>query len=75
VKRIRVRSSAIATVAYSRSKELLEIEFSNGNRYRYRGVPATVYEELMTAPSRGHYFLERIRDSYPAERLEPAGRG
>jgi hypothetical protein len=69
MKRIPVRSSVISSVAYSRSKGLLEIEFSNGNRYRYRGVPDTVYEELMTAPSRGHYFLERIRDAYPAEKL------
>jgi hypothetical protein len=69
MKRIHVRSSAISSVAYSRSKGLLEIEFTSGNRYRYRGVPDTVYEELMTAPSRGNYFLERIRDAYPAEKL------
>jgi len=67
MKRIHVRSSVIDTVAYSRSKALLEVEFTNGRRYRYRGVPDTVYEELMTAPSRGHYFLEKIRDVYPAE--------
>src|SRR5690348_9007608 len=54
MKRVHVRSSVIDTVAYSRSKAVLEVEFTNGRRYRYRGVPDTVYEELMTAPSRGH---------------------
>jgi hypothetical protein len=74
MKRVNVRSSVISSVGYSRSKGLLDIEFSNGNRYRYRGVPDTVYEELMTAPSHGHYFLERIRDVYLAQKLEPATR-
>jgi hypothetical protein len=69
MKHISVRSSVIDTVAYSRSKELLEIGFASGQRYRYRGVPDVVYEGLMMAPSRGTYFLENIRDVYPAERI------
>jgi hypothetical protein len=71
MKRVHVRSSVIDTVAYSRKKGLLEIGFTNGLRYRYRGVPDVVYEELMTAPSRGKYFLRKIRDAYPAERVSP----
>jgi hypothetical protein len=69
MKRIHVRSSVIDTVVYSRSKGVLEIGFTSGRRYRYRGAPDVVYEELMTAPSRGRYFQEKIRDVYPAERL------
>jgi hypothetical protein len=37
--------------------------------YRYAGVPRNVYERLMTAASKGHYFNETVRERFVGEQL------
>ncbi len=63
-----VSSSAIASVGYEPATLTLEIEFHSGAVYRYLGVPERVYHELLAADSKGTYFVEAIRDSYPCAR-------
>ena len=58
-------SSVLAAVAYDRTRELLQLEFHNGSSYRYFGVPATVYEALLSARSRGSYFNRAVRGRFP----------
>lgn len=64
-----VPSSAIAAVGYSKRRQILEIEFLNGAIYRYTGVPRSVHQKLMTAPSKTHYYLEFIKGNYPSLRI------
>lgn len=63
-----VESSNLKSVGYDEGSQVLEIEFRNGRVYRYTGVPRSVYQDLMRAPSLGRYFIANIRDDYGYER-------
>jgi hypothetical protein len=67
--RLPVESSMMWSVGYDASRVVLEIEFDGGSVYEYYGVPAAVYEGLMSAKSHGHYFDEFIRDRYEYARV------
>jgi hypothetical protein len=51
------------SVGYDQTSNVLEIEFSGGEVYRYFGVPSDVHRGLMTAKSAGRYFHEYIREA------------
>lgn len=44
---------------------LLQIEFPNGARWYYFGVPEMVFESWLMARSKGSFFNENIQWSYP----------
>ena len=69
-KRTRVKSSVIAAVGYEAQRRRLEVEFHNGRVYAYLGVPASVYEELVTAESVGKFFNDGVKPHYEAELVE-----
>jgi hypothetical protein len=60
-----VESSTFATVAYDEARELLQLEFCSRAVYQYFGVPATVHQALLSAPSQGRYFNHAIRGRFP----------
>lgn len=60
-----VESTTLATVAYDESQAMLRLEFRSQAIYEYFGVPATVHEGLLCAPSKGHYFNRVIRGRFP----------
>lgn len=60
-----VESSALATVAYDHRREVLQVEFRDGDVYQYFGVPLQTYQDLLSADSKGTYFNSRIRNSFP----------
>ena len=60
-----VESSTLATVAYDETLELLQLGFCNRSVYQYFGVPATVHQALLGAPSKGRYFNHAIRGQFP----------
>ncbi|HEY9945529.1 TPA: KTSC domain-containing protein [Neisseria meningitidis] len=62
-----VLSSNLSSVAYENG--ILEIRFKNGSLYRYKGVPQTVYDELLHAPSKGRYLHSQIKPFYPYRRV------
>ena len=64
-----VESSTLATVAYDRTRELLQLEFNSGAIYEYFGVPTMVHEALLRAPSKGSYFNRAIRGKFPYSRI------
>jgi hypothetical protein len=64
-----VESSTLATIAYDRTRELLQLEFNSHALYQYFGVPATVHESLLRAPSKGSYFNRAIRGKFPYSRI------
>jgi len=64
MKIIAAASTSLRTVGYDAERQLLQIEFHNRSVYQYFEVPATVYEELMQAPSKGAYFNQSIRQRF-----------
>jgi hypothetical protein len=64
-----VTSSALAAVGYEPRSRTLGVVFRSGGIYEYAGVPRGVYDELMSAPSKGRYFAACVRDRYPATRV------
>ena len=62
--RIELNSTSLTAVAYLDRQTLLELEFRNGAVYRYFGVPAETYGELLLAESKGTYFNHHIRNRF-----------
>jgi len=60
-----VISSAISSVAYDEPSSVLEVEFESGAVYDYFEVPPKVYRQLLSAPSKGRFVSQKIRDRYP----------
>ena len=60
-------SSALATIAYDASRKLLRLEFRDRSVYSYLGVPAEVYQALLSSSSKGQFFNRAIRGQFPHE--------
>ena len=60
-----VESTTLTTVAYDEARELLQLEFCSRAVYLYFGVPPTVHQALLDAPSKGRYFNQTIRGRFP----------
>ena len=59
-----VDSTSLRTIGYDAERQPLPVEFHNRSIYQYFEVPATVYQELMQAPSKGAYFNRSIRSNF-----------
>lgn len=70
-----IKSSQIKSVGHD--GDTLEVEFNSGSVYRYKGVPADTYGQLLLADSAGRFFRDHIRNSFPYERIpqEPEAGG
>lgn len=64
-----VDSSNISGVAYNDETRTLYVAFKNGSRYFYQGVPQTVHEALISAPSKGRYMSNEIIGRYNYGRI------
>ena len=64
-----VVSTTLATIAYDGARHVLQREFRSRTVYQYLGVPATVHEALLCAPSKGSYFNQAIRGRFRFTRL------
>jgi KTSC domain len=65
MKRQAVSSRAISSIGYQAGT--LEVEFVDGDVYRYFLVPRALFIEFMQAESKGAFFNDRIRDRFPTE--------
>ena len=61
MQRTPVSSTAIQSVGYDPAGLLLEIEFTTGKVYQYRGVSPATYAGLMGTSSQGTYFNAQIK--------------
>lgn len=60
-----LNSSAIARVEYDPSTQTMQIWFRGGSHaYDFHGVPESVYQGLIQAPSPGTYYDRYIKDRY-----------
>lgn len=60
-----VQSSAISRIEYHNHSGTLQIWFhESGGPYDYPGVPRSLYDRFLSAPSKGSFFNDHIRDRY-----------
>jgi hypothetical protein len=66
-----VISSSLNSVGYDPKRQILEVEFVDGDVYQYFDVPRQTYEEFMQAESMGQFLNWRIkvRHRYKRARL------
>lgn len=64
-----VASSNIVAVGYDEPSQTLEVEFLNGTVYQYYNVELALFEQFMTAPSKGQFLSTYIRNAYPYSRI------
>jgi len=64
LQRTQVISTRIHSIGYNRDSQILEIEFHKGSIYHYFGVPESVFNELMSASSKGRFLTYRIERTY-----------
>jgi KTSC domain len=65
MERVLVESSMITAVGYDATTAELEVVFTSGKVYRYRGVPQHVYDALLAADSKGQFVRANVIDCYP----------
>ena len=66
-------SSVIRSFDYDAARNELSLTFVSGKVYIYQLVPRQVYEAFRTAPSKGAFFNEHIRDRFPFREIGLAG--
>jgi hypothetical protein len=66
-------SSSLRAVGYDPAVLILEIEFSSGAVYQYRGVPQATYDGLIHAAKPGDFFVTFVRPCYEYERQHGFG--
>lgn len=64
-----VNSSNVSAIGYDSENQIVYVEFLNGARYAYKGVPAHEFDNLRTAPSIGSYLNRNYKNVYPYERV------
>jgi hypothetical protein len=68
MERKQVKSSNVASIGYDNG--IMEVEFSNGNLYRYAGVTEADYKALSEADSIGKAFHSIVRGKYQGSKVE-----
>ncbi len=62
----RVDSTSIEAIGYDRRTRELYVRFlESGHTYVYRGVEDEIFEEFLSADSKGNYFNREIKGEYP----------
>lgn len=64
---IGVDSSHVAAISHDGTS--MTVTFRNGAKYRYKGVPKSLFHEALKAPSVGKYLHEQIKPNYAAEKV------
>lgn len=63
----RLSGGRLTSAQYDARSLRLEIVFSDRSVRVYKGVPEAVWRRLLSAPSAGTYFDDRIAEEYPSE--------
>lgn len=64
-----VQSEMLIAAGYDKKWRILQVIFRTGETYRYKGVPSSTYDALMSADSKGKYMHTHIIGHYPYERV------
>lgn len=63
-----VTSLAIRRIGYDKALSELSVTFARGQIYVYYNVPERIYFDFLSAPSKGTFFQQNIRDRYAYRR-------
>ena len=63
-----VESSNIISVGYDEMTSSMYVNYPSGT-YKYDGVDKSVYESLLTSPSKGRFMNENIKGQYNYSRV------
>ena len=69
MKRAPVDSSAVVSVGYDESQQILELEYIDGDVYQYFDVPKAVHRALLDAPSIGQFVNAEIKGTFQYEKV------
>lgn len=64
-------SKTLAAAVYDDSQEKLQLDFRDGSRYVYSGVPPDLFHGLLSATSKGRFFNQHIRRVLPYSKAAP----
>lgn len=64
-----IQSRHIRAVEYDANAQVLTIEFKNGSRYSYHGVPADVHQQMVDAKSVGGHFHRFVRGKHVEQKI------
>ncbi len=67
--RNQVASSNVRSIGYDTTTQTLEVEFHSGWVYQYYGVPEHLHQEIMSAPSKGQFLNQYIKNDFPYSRV------
>ena len=65
-----VKSTAVRSVGYDADEWVLQVKYAGGDIYNYFRVPATEYQRLIEAPSKGIHMNGEIKPYYEYELVE-----
>ena len=68
--RTAVRSSNIKAIGFDGATLILEVEFKTGSIYQYLGVAQTTYDRFLSAPSKGRFFDNNVRERFKTVRIK-----
>jgi hypothetical protein len=66
---VQMNSSSIAAAGYDHNRRALRLRYVGGGMYDYLDVPASVFQELLDAPSKGRFVNWCIKPRYRYRRL------
>ena len=61
---IPVSSSAISAIGYDSATQKMQICFKDSGTYTFCRVPQYIFEDFLSASSKGKYYAQHIRDRY-----------
>ena len=64
-----ISSSNIKTTEYDVDSNKLIVEFNNGQKYEYEGVPLQTYTQFRMSESQGKFFTSDIAKKYPYKKV------
>jgi len=62
-------STVIADIRYDQLNGDLYLRFVSGDLYKYKNVPAEVYEQLMKATSKGTFLNKSIKRNFDYQKI------
>ena len=69
MEQVPVDSSNIASIGYDPGSQTLQVEFQGGSVYQYFDVPESVFQEFLSASSKGRFFHANIKGSFRYARV------
>ena len=64
-----VESRHVAGLGYDPATQELQVAFSTGTNYVYKGVPQETYDAMMASPSVGSFHALNIRNRFQWEKV------